>query len=99
MNRKVHFAVNMFTDCVVQKNVVDGSSMIWFPHVIADSERGMPGIEPGPLGVHTSAQSRISSGRGYILLDNIQFVEQCFVKYTSKYYLSKIIPFQNVFSN
>ena len=33
---------------VVHGNVVDGSSMIVFPLVIADSERDMPGIEPGP---------------------------------------------------
>ena len=32
-----------------------GSSMIRFPLVIAVSERDMPGIEPGPLGWHTSA--------------------------------------------
>ena len=29
--------------------------MIGFPHVIADSEGDIPGIEPGPLGWHTSA--------------------------------------------
>ena len=29
--------------------------MIRFPLVIADSERDMPGIEPGLLGWHTSA--------------------------------------------
>ena len=40
---------------VVHKNVVGGSSMIGFPLVIAVSERDMPGIEPGPLGWHTSA--------------------------------------------
>ena len=33
---------------------MDGSSMIGSPIVIADSERDMPGIEPGPLGWHTS---------------------------------------------
>ena len=35
--------------------MVDGSSMISFPRVIADSERDMSEIEPGPLGWHTSA--------------------------------------------
>ena len=35
--------------------MVDGSIMIGFPLVIADSEQDMPGIEPGPLGWHTSA--------------------------------------------
>ena len=40
---------------VVHENAVDGSSMIGFPLVIAVSERDMPGIEPGPLGWHTSA--------------------------------------------
>ena len=34
---------------IVQRNVVDGSTMIGFPHVKADSELLMPGIEPGPL--------------------------------------------------
>ena len=29
--------------------------MVGFPLVIAVSERDMPGIEPGPLGWHTSA--------------------------------------------
>ena len=41
-------------DNVVHENVVGGSSMIGFPLVIAFSERDMPGIEPGPLGWHTS---------------------------------------------
>ena len=35
---------------VVHENVVDGSSMIRFPLVKADSERDMPGIDHGPLG-------------------------------------------------
>ena len=36
--------------------MVGGSSTIWvFPLVIADSEREMPGIEPGPLGWYASA--------------------------------------------
>jgi hypothetical protein len=35
--------------------VVDGSSMIGFLLVIADTEQDMPGIEPGPLGWYTSA--------------------------------------------
>ena len=35
--------------------MVDGSSMIGFSPVITDSERDMLGIEPGPLGSHTSA--------------------------------------------
>ena len=35
--------------------MVGGSSIIWvFPLVIADSEWDMQGIEPGPLGWHTS---------------------------------------------
>ena len=33
---------------------MDSSSMIGSPIVITDSERDMPGIEPGPLGWHTS---------------------------------------------
>ena len=37
------------------ENMVDGSSMIGFPLVIADSEQDMPGIKPGPLGWHTRA--------------------------------------------
>ena len=40
---------------VVHKNVVGCSCMIGFPHVIAVSEWGMPGILPGPLGWHTNA--------------------------------------------
>ena len=40
---------------VVHKNVLVGRSMIGFPLVIADSERDMPGIEPGPLGWYASA--------------------------------------------
>ena len=41
---------------VVHENEVGGSSIIWvFPLVIADSERDMLGIEPGPLGCYTSA--------------------------------------------
>ena len=39
---------------VVQENVVLGSSMIGLPLVIAVTERHMPGIEPVPLGWHTS---------------------------------------------
>ena len=35
--------------------MVDGSSIIEFPLVKADSEQDMPGIKPGPLGWHTSA--------------------------------------------
>ena len=35
--------------------MVDGRSMIGFPLVKADSERDMPGIEPGPLGWYTGA--------------------------------------------
>ena len=35
--------------------MVDGSSMMGFPLVIADSERDIPGIETGPLGWYTSA--------------------------------------------
>ena len=40
----------LFNKHVVHENVVDGSSMIGFPYVIADSERDMPGIEHEPLG-------------------------------------------------
>ena len=40
---------------VVHENVQDGSSMIGFPLIIADSERDMPGIKPEPLGWQTSA--------------------------------------------
>ena len=40
---------------LVHENVVGGNSMIRFRLVIAVSERDMPGIEPGPLGWHTSA--------------------------------------------
>ena len=40
---------------VVHENVVGGSSMIGFRLVIAVSEWDMPGIEPRPLGWHTSA--------------------------------------------
>ena len=39
---------------VVQENVVDGSSLTRFPLVIGDSEPDIPGIEPLPLGWHTS---------------------------------------------
>ena len=39
---------------VIHKNVGDGSRMIGFPLVIADSEQDRPGIEPGPLGWYTS---------------------------------------------
>ena len=39
----------------VLENKVDGSSMIGFPHVIADYERHMPRFKPGPLGWYTSA--------------------------------------------
>ena len=40
---------------IEHRNVVEVSSMIGFPLVMADSERDKPGIEPGPLGWHTSA--------------------------------------------
>ena len=43
---------------VVHEYEVDGSSMIGFPLVIADSEQDMPGIKPGPpplISQHTSA--------------------------------------------
>jgi hypothetical protein len=40
---------------VVHENAENGSSMVRFPLVIADSEHYMPGIKPGPLGVYTSA--------------------------------------------
>ena len=39
---------------VVHENVVGGSTMIWFPLLIAVSKGDMQGIEPGPLGWHTS---------------------------------------------
>ena len=39
----------------IHESVMGGSSMIGFPLVIADSERDMPGIEPGPLDWHTRA--------------------------------------------
>ena len=39
---------------VGHENVVGGISMIGFPLVISVSEWDMPGIEPGPLGLHTS---------------------------------------------
>ena len=42
-------------EACITHNMVGGSSMIGFPLVIAVSERDMPGIEPGPLGWHTSA--------------------------------------------
>jgi hypothetical protein len=36
--------------------MVGGSSIIWdFPLVIADYDRDVPGIEPGPLGWYTRA--------------------------------------------
>ena len=41
--------VNTISNYVVHENVVDGSSMIRFPLVIAVSERDLPGIKPGPL--------------------------------------------------
>ena len=47
--------LSIYDKHVVHENVVGGSSMIRFPLVIAVSERDMPGIEPGPLGWHTSA--------------------------------------------
>ena len=40
---------------MVHRNVVDGSNIIGFPIVIADSEQDMPGNEPGLLGWHKSA--------------------------------------------
>ena len=40
----------------VHENLIGGSSIVLvFPLEIADSERDMPGIEPGPLGWDTSA--------------------------------------------
>ena len=39
----------------VHGNVVDGSSMVGFPLVKADSEQDMPGIEHWPLGWHSTA--------------------------------------------
>ena len=33
--------------------MVVGSSIIWLPLVIAESEQDMPRIKPGPLGWHT----------------------------------------------
>ena len=40
---------------VVHENVEDGSNMIGFPFVIADSEQDMPEIKSKPIGWHTSA--------------------------------------------
>ena len=40
---------------VVNKNMVGGSGITRFPLDITDSERDMPGTEPGPLGWHTSS--------------------------------------------
>ena len=42
---------------VEHDNMVGGNSMIMFPPVIADSERDMPGIDPGPVGRHNSIQT------------------------------------------
>ena len=39
---------------VVHTTVVNGSSMIGFTIVIAESERDMPGIEPVPPGTRSS---------------------------------------------
>ena len=36
--------------------MLDSSSMVGFPLVIANFEQDMPGNEPGSLGWHTSAQ-------------------------------------------
>ena len=55
---------------VVHENVVGGSNITWvFPLVIADSERDMPGIEPGPLGWYTSA---LTTGLQEVRLDFLQ---------------------------
>jgi hypothetical protein len=46
----------MRNDKVAWRDQMGGSSIIWvFPLVLADSERNMPGIKPGPLGWYTSA--------------------------------------------
>ena len=45
---------------VEHKNVVGGSSIIGFPLLIADSERDMSGIEPGPLGWPTTELEEVS---------------------------------------
>jgi hypothetical protein len=48
----------MTNKLVVHESVVDGSSMIRFPLVIAVSEQDMLGIKPGPLDLqHTSTLS------------------------------------------
>ena len=49
---------------VVHEKAVDGSSMIRFPLVIADSERDMPEIEPGPLGWYTSTLTLVYKKSG-----------------------------------
>jgi hypothetical protein len=50
-----HQILNRFDKHVVHENAVGGSSKISFPLAKAVSEWDMPGIEPGPLGWHTSA--------------------------------------------
>ena len=45
--------MNSYYNHVVQETMAGGSNMIVFPVVIFDSERDMPGIQPGPLGWYT----------------------------------------------
>ena len=49
-----HMGCNFVYRHVVHENLEDGSRKISFPLVIADSERDMTRIEPGPLVWHTS---------------------------------------------
>jgi hypothetical protein len=50
--------------------MVGGSSIIGFPLVIADSERDMPVIKPGPLGYYTSAlTNKLQEVRQYVGLE------------------------------
>ena len=57
---------------VVHRNMVDGSSMIGFPLIIADIERDMPGSKPGPLGLHsyTDHKGRNKCGSVFLGVEN-----------------------------
>ena len=61
---------------VVHKNVVGGSSMIWFPLVIAVSERHMPGIKPGSLGWHTSTLTNEQQEVRHVLTSTDSLLEE-----------------------
>ena len=54
--------------------MVDGSSMIGFPLIIADIERDMPGSKPGPLGLHsyTDHKGRNKCGSVFWVLKTIE---------------------------